>query len=136
MEDENRLVAEINAIKIKKEELWQLAADSEEYHRENPDAEGGFEAGLSMIARRVKKGDFRRVHALWCRMNAVAKIVDAGGAPGWTLPKLPDGSVPTMEAVFTAAAEHPLFEREGEIVFDRTLFLDRVLEVAEPEGTA
>ena len=40
-----RLLAEINAIPISKEELWELAADTEEYHRENPEAEACFEAG-------------------------------------------------------------------------------------------
>ena len=67
-------------------------------------------------------------------MNALAKLVEERDAPGWTLPKLPDGSIPTQQAVFTAAAVHPLVEQDGEMVFDRASFLDRVLEVADPEG--
>jgi hypothetical protein len=67
-------------------------------------------------------------------LNALAKLVKAGDASGWTLPSLSVGSIPTQEAVFTAAAVHPLVEQDGEFVFDRASFLDRVLEVAEPEG--
>jgi hypothetical protein len=126
-------LAEINAIKISKEELWELAADSDDYHRNNPHEEPCFEAGVAMIANRVK-GDFRKAHAIWCRMNALAQIVAAGDAPGWTLPMLPNGSIPTMAAMFTAAAVHPLIDSQNGPAFDRASFLDRVLEEAEPEG--
>ena len=52
----------------------------------------------------------------------------------WTLPKLPDGSIPTTEAVFYAAASQPFIEKDGEFIFDRESFLEKVLDLAEVEG--
>ncbi len=71
-EGTSKLLTEVNAIPVSKEDLWKLVADSEAYHRDNPDAEPSFEA---MIASRVKRGDFRKVQAIWCRMNALAKLI-------------------------------------------------------------
>ena len=130
------LLAEVNALEIAKEELWEIASDLSASDRESPDAEPCFEAGFTTIARRTKKRRRRRAFAIWSRMEALARLVEDEGAPGWTLPQMPDGSILTHRAVFNAAAVHPLVERDGEWVFDRTSFLDRVLELAEPKATA
>jgi hypothetical protein len=44
---------------------------------------------------------------------------------------LPSGAVLTQEPVFAAAAIEPLIEQDGNVVFDRELFLERVLELTE-----
>jgi hypothetical protein len=69
-------------------------------------------------------------------MNALARVVNKASLKGWTIPGSRDGGIFTESAVFAAAAEHPLIERGNDFVFDRKSFLNRVLEVAEPEGHA
>jgi hypothetical protein len=64
------------------------------------------------------------------RVEALAKLLDAEGAPGWTLP-LPNGAVLTQGPVFAAAASEPLVEKEGEVAFDRQKFLAAVLDLAD-----
>lgn len=70
------------------------------------------------------------------RMEALTRLLKEGKISGWVLPAQPDGSIPTMEAVFAAAAVQPLIEKEGNVAFDREAFLKRVLELAEAEGQA
>jgi hypothetical protein len=41
----SRLRRDINAVKIGREVLWELSADTEKYQRENPEAEACFEGG-------------------------------------------------------------------------------------------
>jgi len=88
------LLAEVNALEIAKEELWEIASDLSASDRESPDAEPCFEAGFTTIARRTKKRRRRRAFAIWSRMEALARLVEDEGAPGWTLPQMPDGSIP------------------------------------------
>jgi hypothetical protein len=49
-------------------------------------------------------------------------------------PQQSDGSFPTYESVFAAAAVQPLIEKDNDLVFEREAFLSKVLELAEPEG--
>jgi len=65
-----------------------------------------------LIAARYK-GDPQKAQAVCFRMEALARMLESKGAPGWTLPKLPDGGIPTQEVVFAAAASEHL-TRVGE----------------------
>jgi hypothetical protein len=137
-EDDAVLLAAINRIEIGDDELLKLAGASETYHRDHPGA-GSSEVGFALIAAHVDGDEPRKAFALWSRMNALAKLLRDGGdgAPGWTLAaKGPDGAVFAQEAVFRAAAVHPLIQQGNEWVFDRASFLDRVLRVAKSEGSA
>ncbi len=90
---------------------------------------------MFLIAARYK-GDPQKAQAVYFRMEALARILEAEAAPGWTLPKLPDGSIPTQEAVFSAVAFEPLTRVGEEIGFESASFLRRVLTEAEAEGNA
>lgn len=131
-------LAKINAIPITKNDMWDLAGACEDWHREHPEDEGGFETGFFIIATRIKKGEHDKGFALWSRMNALANLISGDqGAPGWTWkPKDGDGRVFTAAAMFSAAAVEPLLLDGNECVFDRARFLDRVLELAESETRA
>lgn len=120
----------INSVSVSKDDLWELARDAQNFK-----GEPCFEAGLFLISRRVH-GDFHKTSAIMFRMEALVRLLKEEGLPGWTLPQQPDGSYPTAEAVFAAAAVQPLIEQENDVVFEREAFLKKVLELAEPEGEA
>lgn len=89
----------------------------------------------TITAARLHPGEFNKVTALMFRMEALSQLLEAQGAPGWTLPG-PDGSVFADHTVFAAAALEPLVIRDGEIAFDYDTFLRRVLAEAELETHA
>jgi hypothetical protein len=83
---------------------------------------------------KICKGDFKKASAVFFKMRALSLLLESEeGIPGWTLPRLPDGGIPSEEAVFVAAATQPLIEVESDLVFEREAFMARVLELAELE---
>ncbi|HSI96073.1 MAG TPA: hypothetical protein VK938_08305 [Methylophilaceae bacterium] len=127
-----QIVVRLNAVPVTKEELWDLVGEAEELSAEQRAEAGG---GMFLIASRYK-GDPQKAQAVYFRMEALSRLLEAEGAPGWTLPKQPDGSIPIQEAVFAAAAFEPLTRVGEEIGFDSASFLRRVLSEAESEGNA
>ena len=68
-------------------------------------------------------------------MTALARLEVGNPIKGWTLGKTPDGAVLTHQAVLAAAATFPLsLDEDGEFIFERKLFLNKVLEIADSEG--
>jgi len=124
------IVVRLNAVPVSAEELWDLVGEAEELARNHANEPGG---ALPLIAGRYK-GDPPKAQAVYFRMAALAKLLEAEGVPGWTLPKQPDGSIPTQEAVFAAAASEPLTRVGEDIGFDPESFRRRVLFEAKAEG--
>ena len=131
-------LANINAIAITKEELWQLARDAEAFQRDHPNNKGVLIVRVGWIAARMKKkkGERHRGFAIWCRMHALMLLLQEDDVSGWALPIMPDGSRLVNDALFSAAAVQPLIERDGQWAFERQSFLDKVLELAESEASA
>jgi hypothetical protein len=123
------MVARLNAVRITKEDLWRVAGEAEKVHKNPPDPFGSM-----FLVARMFKGEPAKAQAVLFRMEALARLLEERGAPGWTLPKTPDGAIPTQEAVFSAAAVEPLAKVDGEIGFEQQAFLKRVLAEAEVEG--
>lgn len=126
------IVVRLNAVQVTKEELWDLVGEAEELSRDKNDEPGG---GLYLILNRYK-GNPDKAQAIYFRMEALTRLLENEGAPGWTLPKTSEGAIPTQEAVFAAAALEPLTRVGNEIGFDRSSFLRRVLAEADAEGNA
>ena len=121
----------VNNIVVSFEDLWAIAADME-----SADAgDRNLEALMFMIARRFKN-EPQKAGAVLLRMQALVRLLVNEGVPGWTLPKQPDGAIPTQEWVFAAAAVQPLIEVGKDVAFERDAFLKKVLELAETEGRA
>jgi hypothetical protein len=122
----------LNHVEVTFDDLWHVSGESNELHES---AEGGFESLMFLLAR-LYKGDHLKASAVLFRMQALAHIINEEGAPGWTFPKKPDGSVLTQEWVFAAAAVQPLIEIDNNFRFEQEAFLKKVLELAESEGNA
>ncbi len=122
----------INRVAITFEDLWRLTSQASEFHASG---ERDLEALMYLIARNFK-GEPAKAGAVLLRMQALVQLLNVEGVSGWTLPKQADGAIPVQEAVFEAAAVQPLVEIENDARFDRQLFLDKVLELAESEGNA
>lgn len=121
----------VNNIVVSFEDLWAIAADTEDADGEDRN----LEALMYIIARRFKT-EPQKAGAVLLRMQALVRLLVNEGVPGWTLPKQPDGAIPTQEWVFAAAAVQPLIEVGKDVAFERDAFLKKVLELAEPEGRA
>jgi hypothetical protein len=122
----------INSVTVTKDDLLVTAEDVAEHH---DDKDAGFETVMYCIAQRYK-GEPRKAGAVLTRMQALARYVGAIHPRGWTLPKDADGSIPTQEAVFGAAAVHPLTLVGNQLEFERASFEAKILEVADIEGRA
>lgn len=122
----------VNEVVVSFDDLWRVAGESEQLHKSG---ERDFEALIFMIAH-FFKGEPRKAGAVLLRMQALARLLEEEGTPGWTLPKQPDGAIPTQEWVFAAAAVQPLVEIDNDARFERESFLSKVLELAESEGNA
>jgi len=118
-----------NSVEVTREDLFQVAEEGEGV----PEGERSLEAGMFLVAR-LYRGDFRKATAVHFRMQALSNLLmSKAGLPGWTLPELPDGSTPTEESVFAAAAVQPLIEVGGKLSFEREAFMAKILEFAELE---
>jgi hypothetical protein len=117
-----------NSVKLTSDDLLRVSKETEAL----PEEDRGIEAGMYMVAK-VCGGDFRKAAAIFFKMRALSHFLESEeGVPGWTLPRLPDGSIPTEEAVFAAAAAQPVIEVDGKIFFERESFMT-VLELANLE---
>ena len=128
------IAGRVNAVEVTAEELREVVADSAQLHREEPQGVG-MEALMILVVRR-HHANSKKAFAICSRRRALAFLIGEQGMLGWMLPAFADGSVLTQAAVFDAAACQPLVEYGNELVFERATFLERVLELAEPAGTA
>lgn len=125
-------VETINRIPVTFQDLWQLTNQANDIH-----AAGGRDLeSLMFLIARIYKGEPQKAGAVLMRMQALVRLLADEGVSGWTLPKQPDGAIPVQEAVFAAAAVQPLVEIDNDARFDRSEFMDKVLELAESEGNA
>lgn len=120
----------LNAVPVSTNDLLRAAEDTAAL---DPSDRSCFEV-LAITVGKHFKNQPRKAGAVFFRMEALARLVSEEGAPGWTLPRQPDGSIPTQHAVFAAAAVEPLVIRDERATFERERFLAKVLELAEPEG--
>lgn len=131
MPELEELVSRLNSLVVTKDDIVRVNEEAELIHLEGkPAASAGF-ASMTKLYR----GDLEKAAAVYFRMQALARLLVEDGIPGWTLPAMQDGSIPTEDAVFAAAAVEPLVEIDGDIAFQREPFLDKVLELAESLGT-
>jgi hypothetical protein len=120
-----RMMLQVNETPISKDELINVVQEVGESDPENRDMEGH-----ALVAVRLYSNDPLKVKAIMFRLEALVNLLVDEGASGWTL-SLPNGAVLTQEPVFAAAAVQPLIEQDGNVVFERETFLDKVLELAE-----
>lgn len=120
----------LNSVQVTKEELWELSEEAEEKQQGSNWQDGD---GMYLIASRYK-GQPQKAGAVWFRMQALSDFVQREDSRGWTLPKLEDGSIPVMEAVFAAAAVQPLISIGNQFAFEPVSFSEKILEVADIEG--
>ncbi|HTG35146.1 MAG TPA: hypothetical protein VLB76_19690 [Thermoanaerobaculia bacterium] len=119
-----------NSVEPTADDLLRVNQETEGF----PEGERNVEAGMFMVGK-LFKGEFKRATAVFFGMRALPQLLESeGGVPGWTLPRLPDGGIPTEEAVFAAAATQPMIEVDGDISFYRESLMARVLELAELEA--
>ncbi len=126
------LLDKINNVTISFKDLWAVQEELAEYRKLG---ERDFETLMYVIAD-LYKGDPLKAGAVMFRMLALARLVIEEGAPGWTLPMQPDGSILADKCVFAAAAVEPILEDGNEVKFERESFLKKALEYSEIEGNA
>lgn len=124
MSDSKNLLDRLNSTPVTKKDIVQVNEQAELLHQRGKPAAS---VGFATIAR-LYNGDFEKSAAVYFRIQALACLLVKEGLPGWTLPA-------TEDAVFSAAAAEPLTEIDGDIAFDPESFSDKILELAEPQGT-
>ncbi len=115
----------INEAEVTFQDLWHIAGEAEEAR--------DLENIMFLIAKRFH-GQPSKGSAVLFRLQALARLLEEHGAPGWALPPQADGAIPTQEWVFAAAAVQPLVLINEEPSFEHEPFLNKVLELAEVEG--
>jgi hypothetical protein len=75
--------------------------------------------------------------AIEFRLAAMARVLEAGQANGWTLPSAEAGAELVHPSLVRGAAEEPLIEdASGGASFNPESFRRRVLAITQPKGTA
>lgn len=120
----------LNSISVTTEDILDVVAEGiRDYQEDAPQRDPGLRAVARLYASQP-----RRAPAIYFRLQALAHFIkeDASSCRGhgW----LEDGAVAVHEAIFTAAAVHPLTSRKGLAVFEQESFLNTILELAEPLG--
>lgn len=130
IERENReFLAELNEVQVSGEDLAQVSEQSANLPPEQKNFMGG-----SLLVIRYTNGNALKATVIQHRLSALAGLLGEEGIQGWTLPKQPDGTTMAREELFAAAATLPLIEKDGKTIFDREKFLEKALEISEPEG--
>ena len=124
----DQVLRQANGPTVTKEDLLKVAAEVDLLDPDSRDYEGHL-----FTVGRLFRGDFRKATAVMFRFGALVSIVIDKAAHGWALLELPDGSIPTDEAVFAAAAVEPLIVGGNGLTFEKDSFLQRVLEFADLE---
>lgn len=122
---------EINEVEVTIEDLLYV---SEEVHK-RPEKDRDWE-GRMILMTRLFSGEPEKSMAIDYRLSALSEIIASNQLPHWALPTTEEGAVNIAEPVFLAAATEPLIFQDNEVYFDAGSFINRVLALAEPEGSA
>ncbi|MCG7868781.1 MAG: hypothetical protein JAY74_20720 [Candidatus Thiodiazotropha taylori] len=131
-DSEIQMLNRLNEVIVTPEKIFHVVEMSEQWRNENHDSDG---AGIFLIAQQYKN-EPQRAQAVYFRMLAASRLLESEGAPGWVLPKQPDGAIPTKEELLRVVASHPLTFVDQDIGFENSSFLAKVLEISEYEGEA
>ncbi|MCU7514478.1 MAG: hypothetical protein HF300_18100 [Ignavibacteria bacterium] len=115
----------VNSVIVTAEELEELF-DEQDRLVEARQAEVG--AGFHHIASKYR-GDFQRSFAVTTRMELLIEIIKSDYELKVTFPEFSDGKRIFDTALITAAASHPVIEKDGKLTFDRESFFGRVMEI-------
>jgi len=127
------LVKSLNSIELKEEELLRVI---DEYTTARDI--GVCPAAMGRIAeKRLFEECPDKANAILIRLQALAALIRDDELKHWLL----EDGVCVMPAIanralVSAAAEHPLAIVNGDITFEKESFLRRILELAEPVGSA
>ena len=122
----DRMLAETSSIRVSKDELYEVAKEASKLKMNDRNIEG-----FAFTIARLFSGDPEKAGAVMYRMQALFRLLHEEGLPGWTLSRQPNRTLAAHEAVLAAAATEPLMERNGEIAFDYSAFVNRVAQLAD-----
>ncbi len=131
MEPSIELVRDLNAVKLKKEDLF-LAIKASSDACQNGDCHVMTGAITTM---QLFVAEPNKAKAVVFRLQALGLMIENNDLKNWIRA---DGISPapiiSKRILVSAAAEHPLSLIDGDILFEKESFLQRVLELAEPES--
>jgi hypothetical protein len=127
--DQNLLDA-LNAIELKEEELSEVIDNVRLVH------EMGASSPTDWIAQ---EGLYEQVpykaKAILTRLHALSAIMENNELKRWLLADEASIMPAAHKALVSAVANHPLSIINGDIAFEKESFLQRMLELVEPEGS-
>lgn len=130
MPADDPLLRRISAVPVTQVEMVEFAVAMAA--QQDP-AGRSYEARTMWLVQRYR-GHSEKACAIEFRMQALARVFERGQIEGWTLPGDATHGIPTHHAALAAAAAEPLILVDGRPAFDRRSFLDRVLQLADPNG--
>lgn len=128
--------AKVNAVDISVDDLRRAVEEVQQLAPEDRDWEGR----LLVLNRLFRRSPHKGI-AIEYRLVAMCRLLEAELPPGWALPEWPlpkgvDGSIAVDAAMWRATAIEQLVFGEGDPMFDRASFVERVASFAESEGSA
>jgi hypothetical protein len=125
------LVRDLNAVRLEEEDLFiAITAASDAYANGECHMMTGVITTMQLFITNPDKGK-----AVAYRLQALGVMMEYDELKNWIRA---DGAGPasiiSKRTLVSAAAEHPLALIDGDILFDKESFLQRVLELAEPSG--
>ncbi|MEQ1597613.1 MAG: hypothetical protein ABL985_21235 [Casimicrobium sp.] len=126
-----KLQNELNSVEITLDDLLQASKAVHDLPQEDRDWQGRKIALVKLFL-----GQPEKAHAVETRLGAMAQLIQSGVLPMWATPVDSEGATQIAEPVWLATASEPLILKKYDAYFDKQSFLDRVLKLAEPEGSA
>jgi hypothetical protein len=128
---DRRMLTHLNKAKVKVEELEAVVREAERRHEMNSAKDGD---GLFLVLSMFSHAGPQKVQAIYFRLFALARLIAREHLPGWTEPERYKGAVLTHQALIDSAAICPLAFVDGDIGFDKTVLLQKALELVQPQG--
>ena len=93
------ILESVNEVQISAEDLLRVLEETQKLAKEKRSFEGRMH-----VAARLYQDDSDKAIAVAFRMRALFELLGSeDGIPGWSLPRLPDGSILTQDSVVAAA---------------------------------
>jgi hypothetical protein len=128
---ESSLLSDLNTVRVKAEDLSKVLAA---VRRAPKGGETNHWTGI-LTTMRLFNDSPEEAKAIIFRLQALARIIANDELGDWILGYgtsiMP---VIALNAMVSAAADHPLSLINGDVLFEKESFLRRVLECAEPQG--
>jgi hypothetical protein len=128
---DRNLIDALNAIDLNEEELFEVIKNVRLVHKVGAGSQEVGEIAQKEIYEKIPS----KTQAILTRLQALSVMIENNELNRWLLADGASITPAAHKALVSAAANHPLSIINGDIAFEKESFLQKILELVEPEGS-